>query len=83
MKDVEIETLNREVAVWEDYRNHGQHEHSKTVQLLEQEIADMEKSFTEISGKNKLYRQRFCVGRMQGCENSQNACTTTAATTQP
>jgi hypothetical protein len=50
MKDVEIETLNRELALWEDYRDHGQHEHSKTVRLLEQEMADMENSFTEISG---------------------------------
>jgi len=49
-KNIEIEALRSQVAYWEDYRDRGQQEHLKTVQLLEHEIADMEASFAEISG---------------------------------
>ena len=52
--EIEIETRRKEVVYWEEYRDRGQHLHDKTIQLLEQEMADLEASFAEISGRRRF-----------------------------
>ena len=47
--DERIAEQEREVAVWQDYMEHGQYEHKTQIQLLEQELNDMQYAFDEMA----------------------------------
>ena len=44
---------------WTQYRDIGQHDNEKTICLLEQELVDMEASFTDISSMNGVSVNSF------------------------
>ena len=48
--DARISQEDSHLTYWKHFRDKGQHENDKTIRLLEQELIDMEASFTEISG---------------------------------
>lgn len=48
-KMVEIEEVQRDVDTWKLYREVGSHTHNTHIRLLEQELADMQNSFDEMS----------------------------------
>lgn len=49
MTDEEINRQDSQLVYWLQVRDKGLHENDKTIHLLEQELIDMEASFTEIS----------------------------------
>jgi len=50
----EISRADSELSYWKQFRDVGQHDNDKTIHLLEQELVDMEASFTEISSMNSV-----------------------------
>jgi len=48
--DEEISREDNQLSYWNQFCEKGQYENDKTIHLLEQELVDMEASFTEISG---------------------------------
>ncbi|KAL5010357.1 hypothetical protein ScPMuIL_012662 [Solemya velum] len=46
----EITKVQKEVDHWVNYREKGQYDHTKQIQVLQQDINDMEMSFNEMSG---------------------------------
>lgn len=49
-KEAQIIQEEKQVEYWQEYEEHGRHEHLKQIKLLEQELIDMETSFTEMRG---------------------------------
>jgi len=45
----QITTEDSHLSYWKQFCDKGQHDNDKTIRLLEQELVDMEASFTEIS----------------------------------
>ena len=50
----EISRADSELSYWKQFCDVGQHDNDKTIHLLEQELVDMEASFTEISSMNSV-----------------------------
>jgi len=50
-----ISKEDSQLTYWKEFRDLGQHDNDKTIHLLEQELVDMEASFTEISGMTFLF----------------------------
>jgi hypothetical protein len=48
-KEAEIVKEKKQVDYWKQYEVKGQHEHSKQIKLLQQELVDMESTFEEMS----------------------------------
>lgn len=46
----EIAKVDKQVDYWVNYREKGQFDHTKQIQVLQQDINDMEMSFNEMSG---------------------------------
>ncbi|XP_077864297.1 coiled-coil domain-containing protein 83-like [Saccoglossus kowalevskii] len=53
--EIKVEDTSKEVVIWEDYKNTGQHRHAKVIKILEQELVDMQNSFDEMKGKNLIH----------------------------
>jgi len=51
----EVTRKDSQLSYWKQFRDRGQHENDKTIHLLEQELVDMEASFTEISSMTFLF----------------------------
>jgi len=58
----QLVTINEQISkddsrlsYWHQYQDVSQHDNEKTICLLEQELVDMEASFTEISSTNCIY----------------------------
>jgi len=49
--DEQVTREDSNLMYWKQFRDKGQHENDKTIHLLEQELVDMEASFTEISSR--------------------------------
>jgi len=47
--DEQISKDDSQLSYWKQFHDQGQHDNDKTIRLLEQELVDMEASFTEIS----------------------------------
>jgi len=47
--DEQICREDNQLSYWKQFCEKGQHDNDKTIRLLEQELVDMEASFTEIS----------------------------------
>jgi len=47
------------LSYWKQFRDVGQHDNDKTIRLLEQELVDMEASFTDISSMKFLFISRL------------------------
>ena len=44
-----------ELAYWTEYKEKGQHEHKKQIDLLNKELDDMQTSYDEMAGKSVLF----------------------------
>lgn len=53
--DDQISRQDSQLAYWKQFRDKGLHENDKTIHLLEQELIDMEASFTEISSTTRVF----------------------------
>ena len=51
----EIDTEQKNLDYWKDYKDKGQHDHKKEVYLLSKELEDMENSFKEMIGKGNNF----------------------------
>jgi len=49
--DEQITRDDSHLLYWKQFRDKGQYDNDKTICLLEQELVDMEASFTEISSR--------------------------------
>ncbi|XP_077976996.1 coiled-coil domain-containing protein 83-like [Glandiceps talaboti] len=46
--DKRLEDTRKEVSIWQEYKNNGQHKHATQIRILEQELVDMQSSFDEM-----------------------------------
>jgi len=53
--DEQITKEDSQLSYWKEFCDKGQHDNDKTIRLLEQELVDMEASFTEISSMTVLH----------------------------
>lgn len=51
----EIDTEQKNLDYWKDYKDKGQHDHKKEVYILTKELEDMENSFNEMIGKGNNF----------------------------
>ena len=52
----DIDNECKTLEYWQEYRDSGQHKHSKQIELLKQELVDMQKNYDEITG-NEMDKQ--------------------------
>ena len=61
-RESEIIQEERDVTYWHEYKEKGQHEHQKQIALLQQELIDMETSFTEMTGQSHKHSRGSSLG---------------------
>jgi hypothetical protein len=64
----EIDTEQKNLDYWKDYKDKGQHDHKKEVYLLSKELEDMENSFKEMIGRGS----NFVIGEVTLGEKTEN-----------
>jgi len=57
----QISKEDSELSYWKQFRDMGQHDNDKTIRLLEQELVDMEASFTDISSMKFFFISRLSL----------------------
>ncbi|KAJ8315705.1 hypothetical protein KUTeg_007855 [Tegillarca granosa] len=60
----EIAAVKKDLDYWTEYKNKGQHEHKKHIQIVKDDMTDMENSFEDMKGRPQSATQRYVENKV-------------------